>query len=140
MMCSLVTGVQTCALPIAALIAGIEAAGLTPFQFQQWEGKRLTRPFGWTYDFQTGRFAPGEPIPFWPDAIRSRAARFAGIDPDTPEPALLIHYGIGAGIGWPNDRPGLEPVAGDQPGARAQQRFAPRLENKYLLETADPHP
>src|SRR3546814_6491979 len=82
MMCSLVTGVQTCALPIAALIAGIEAAGLTPFQFQQWEGKRLTRSFGWTYDFQTGRFAPGEPIPFWLDAIRSRAARFAGIDPD----------------------------------------------------------
>lgn len=48
----------------AALIARIEAAGLTPFQFQQWEGKRLTRSFGWTYDFQTGRFAPGEPMPF----------------------------------------------------------------------------
>src|SRR3546814_1972160 len=78
-----------------ALIAGIEAAGLTPFQFQQWEGKRLTRSFGWTYDFQTGRFAPGEPIPFWLDAIRSRAARFAGIDPDTLEQALVLQYGIG---------------------------------------------
>src|SRR3546814_5717684 len=110
--CALVTGVQTCALPISALIAGIEAAGLTPFQFQQWEGKRLTRSFGWTYDFQTGRFAPGEPIPFWLDAIRSRAARFAGIDPDTLEQALVIQYGIGAGIGWHKDRPVFEHVIG----------------------------
>jgi len=45
----------------AELIAGIREARLTPFRFQQWEGKRLTRSFGWTYDFQTGRFARGEP-------------------------------------------------------------------------------
>ena len=42
----------------AELIVNIAASSLTPFQFQQWEGKRLTRSFGWTYDFQTGRFAP----------------------------------------------------------------------------------
>ena len=58
----------------SALIARIEAAGLTPFQFQQWEGKRLTRSYGWTYDFQTGRFARGEPIPGWLMPLRSRAA------------------------------------------------------------------
>src|SRR3546814_1531182 len=29
-----------------ALIARIEAAELTPFRFQQWEGKRLTRSYG----------------------------------------------------------------------------------------------
>src|SRR3546814_3716386 len=135
MMCSLVTGVQTCALPIAALIAGIEAAGLTPFQFQQWEGKRLTRSFGWTYDFQTGRFAPGEPIPFWLDAIRSRAARFAGIDPDTLEQALVIQYGIGAGIGWHKDRPVFAHVIGVSLGAPATMRFRRRLDNKFERAT-----
>ncbi|RYY43454.1 MAG: alpha-ketoglutarate-dependent dioxygenase AlkB, partial [Sphingomonadales bacterium] len=34
----------------AALIAGIDASGLTPFRFQGWTGKRLTRSFGWSYD------------------------------------------------------------------------------------------
>jgi hypothetical protein len=77
------------------LIAQIEAAGLAPFQFQQWKGKRLTRSFGWTYDFQTGRFAPGEPIPAWLEPLRGRAAAFAGIEPASLEQALVIQYGIG---------------------------------------------
>src|SRR3546814_15358194 len=34
---------QTQQFPRPALIERIEAAQLTPFQFQQWEGKRLTR-------------------------------------------------------------------------------------------------
>ena len=29
-----------------ALIGGIDGAGLTPFLFQQWTGKRLTKSFG----------------------------------------------------------------------------------------------
>jgi hypothetical protein len=78
-----------------ALIARIEASALTPFQFQQWEGKRLTRSFGWTYDFQTGRFAPGEAMPRWLAPVRERAAAFAGLCADTLEQALLIHYGVG---------------------------------------------
>jgi hypothetical protein len=49
----------------AALIAHIEIAGLKAFKFQQWEGKRLTRSFGWSYDFQTGAFARAAPIPDW---------------------------------------------------------------------------
>ena len=32
-----------------ALIARIEAAELTPFRFQQWEGKMLTRSSAWHY-------------------------------------------------------------------------------------------
>src|SRR3546814_7259444 len=116
----------------AELMARIAASSLTPFQYQQWEGKRLTRSFGWTYDFQTGRFAPGEPIPFWLDAIRSRAARFAGIDPDTLEQALVIQYGIGAGIGWHKDRPVFEHVIGVSLGAPATMRSA---EHKSELQS-----
>ena len=35
----------------AALIAAIDGAGLAPFRFQGWVGKRLTASFGWHYDF-----------------------------------------------------------------------------------------
>ena len=42
----------------AALIARIDGEALTPFRFQGWTGKRLTRSFGWRYDFETGRALP----------------------------------------------------------------------------------
>lgn len=119
------------------LIARIEAAELTPFQFQQWEGKRLTRSFGWTYDFQTGRFAPGEAMPHWLEDIRDRAARFAGIDSAALEQALVIHYGIGAGIGWHKDRPVFEHVIGVSLGAQATMRFRRRCESKFERATAE---
>ncbi len=121
----------------AALIERIEAAQLTPFQFQQWEGKRLTRSFGWTYDFQTGRFAPGDPFPDWLDDIRARAARFAGIDTQALEQALLIQYGTGAGIGWHKDRPVFEHVIGISLGAPATMRFRRRNSSGFERASAE---
>jgi len=47
----------------AELIARIDASSLTPFRFQGWLGKRLTRSFGWRCDFDTARFAETEPFP-----------------------------------------------------------------------------
>ena len=119
------------------LIARIETAELTPFQFQQWEGKRLTRSFGWTYDFQTGRFAPGEPIPDWIEPLRARAARFAGIEAPALEQLLLIEYGIGAGIGWHKDRPVFEHVVGISLGAPATMRFRRRGAGKFERASAE---
>jgi alkylated DNA repair dioxygenase AlkB len=119
------------------LIAHIDAAGLTPFQFQQWEGKRLTRSFGWTYDFQTGRFAPGEPMPDWLLPLRARAAAFAAIEPEHLEQALVIQYGTGAGIGWHKDRPVFEHVIGVSLGAPATMRFRRRRDAGFDRSTAD---
>lgn len=121
----------------AELIARIGASGLSPFQFQQWEGKRLTRSFGWTYDFQTGRFAPGEPIPAWIEPLRATAARFAGIAAADIEQILLIHYGAGAGIGWHRDRPVFEHVIGISLGAPATMRFRRRAGGKFERASAE---
>lgn len=120
----------------AVLIAHIEAAGLTPFQFQQWEGKRLTRSFGWTYDFQTGRFAPGEPIPDWIGPLRRKAACFAGLAPEDFEQLLLTQYGTGAGIGWHRDHPVFEHVVGISLGAPATMRFRRRAGQRFERATA----
>lgn len=119
------------------LITRIEAAALRPFQFQQWEGKRLTRSFGWSYDFQTGRFAPGDPMPPWLEPLRARAAAFAGLDASALEQALVIEYGVSAGIGWHKDRPVFEHVIGVSLGSPAMMRFRRRVEDKFKRATAD---
>jgi hypothetical protein len=61
----------------ASLIAKIDAEGLSPVRFQQWTGKRLSGSFGWSYDFETGRFAPTDPLPNWLGPVQARAASIA---------------------------------------------------------------
>lgn len=123
-----------------ALIAGIEDAGLTPFLYHQWTGKRLTKSFGWSYDFQTGVFAPAEPMPHWAVPLQTRAARFAGLEPDELEQLLLIRYDPGAGIGWHRDRPGFEHVIGISLGEPATMRFRRRTETGFSRVNAPLRP
>jgi alkylated DNA repair dioxygenase AlkB len=80
------------------LSEAIDAAGLAPFRFQGWLGKRLTASFGWHYDFDRARFAPTAPIPDFLLPVRTRAAAFAGVKPADLVQALLIRYDPGAGI------------------------------------------
>lgn len=111
----------------ADLITRIDALELEPFRFQGWLGKRLTRSFGWTYDFDRASFAPSEPIPVWLEPLRERAAVFAGLDPDQLVQALVIRYDPGAGIGWHRDRPVFDEVVGISLGNSAPMRFRRRV-------------
>ena len=113
------------------LIARIEGTSLSPFRYQQWTGKRLTRSYGWSYDFETGRFAPTDPIPDWLQSIRARAARYAGLDAEEIVQALLIGYGEGDGIGWHRDRPVFGHVVGISLGEPAQMRFRRRKGGRF---------
>jgi alkylated DNA repair dioxygenase AlkB len=108
------------------LIQRIDSLDLAPFQFQQWQGKRLTHSFGWNYDFQTGEIAPAEPIPDWLATVHASAAAFAGLEPADLVQVLLIRYDPGAGIGWHRDRPIYEHVVGVSLGAPADMRFRRR--------------
>lgn len=119
-----------------ALIEQIDDAELSPFRFQQWTGKRLTHSFGWSYDFETGRFAPAEPIPEWLIPLKARAARFAGLNPEDLIQALLIRYDPGAGIGWHKDRPVFEHVIGISLGGEAAMRFRRRTEKGFERASA----
>jgi alkylated DNA repair dioxygenase AlkB len=108
------------------LLRGIAALDFAPFQFQGWEGKRQTVSFGWSYDFSHGRLAPAQPIPQFLVPLRDRAAALAGIAPRAFEHALVIEYGIGAGIGWHRDRPVFDRVAGISLAAPCTLRFRRR--------------
>jgi DNA oxidative demethylase len=114
-----------------ALIAHIDELGLSPFQFQGWTGKRLTRSFGWRYDFDDASFTQAEPIPPWLLPIRERAAALAGLMPHEFAHALVIRYDAGAGIGWHRDRPQFDKVVGISLGAPTMMRFRQRTESGF---------
>lgn len=114
-----------------ALIAAIDASDLTPFRFQGWLGKRLTRSFGWHYDFDNGRFAAAEQVPGWLDPLRRRAETFAGLDAGELVQALVIRYDVGAGIGWHRDRPHFAHVVGVSLGHPAVLRFRRRRDDRF---------
>ncbi|MFD1787861.1 alpha-ketoglutarate-dependent dioxygenase AlkB [Sphingomonas floccifaciens] len=120
----------------ADLIARIDAEALSPFRFQGWLGKRVTRSFGWHYDFDGGALAEGEPLPKWLLPLRRRAASFADLGEDTLEQALLIRYDPGAGIGWHRDRPVFGHVVGISLGAEATMRFRRRRPDGFLRTSA----
>lgn len=110
----------------ASLIGRIVALDLTPFRFGPFTGHRLTKSFGWAYDFDRGGVTPADPIPGWLDPLRRRAASFAGLAPDDLAQALLIRYDPGVGIGWHRDRPQFGEVVGVSLGAPATLAFRQR--------------
>ena len=112
-----------------ALAASIDAAGLAPFKFGAFEGKRMTAGFGWRYEYDTARFEAAAPIPDWLLPLRERAARFARHEPAELVQALVTRYDPGAGIGWHRDRPGFEHVIGLSLGAPATMRFRRRRDD-----------
>lgn len=110
----------------ADLIRRINGSALEPFRFQQWLGKRLTRSFGWRYDFTDASLSEAEPLPDWLLPARARAAEAAGLAADTLVQALVTRYDPGAGIGWHRDRPVFEHVVGISLGAPAVLRLRRR--------------
>lgn len=121
----------------AELCEHIDDTSLSPFRFQQWTGKRLTCSYGWSYDFETGRFAPAEPMPDWLLPLKARAADFAGLEPDKLVQALLIRYDPGAGIGWHRDRPVFEHIVGISLGHPATLRLRRRSDKGFERAKAD---
>lgn len=110
----------------AAITSHIDSAGLEPFMFQGWLGKRLTASFGSAYDYTRGAVMPAPPIPNWLLPLRTRLAQWAGLAPEQLTQALVIRYDRGAGIGWHRDRPQYGTVIGVSLGATDTMRLRRR--------------
>lgn len=114
-----------------ALIGHLKAIELSPFRFHGWTGKRKTRSFGWSYDFDDLSFAPAEPLPDWLQPLRDQAAALMTVEVDEIVHALIARYDPGAGIGWHRDRPVFDTVVGVSLGAPAVVRFRQRTDSGF---------
>jgi alkylated DNA repair dioxygenase AlkB len=113
------------------LISNIERIELSSFRFQGWTGRRMTRTFGWRYDFDDRSFQPVDPMPPWLDSLRGKAADFAGLDAGQFVHALVTRYDPGAPIGWHRDRPHFGTVVGVSLGSEAVLRFRKREDTRF---------
>lgn len=95
-----------------ALLEQMPALPFREFQFQGFVGKRRTVSFGWHYDFNGGGLQKASEMPQFLQAVRERAAGFAGLDIAALEHALVIEYPPDAAIGWHRDRPQFGDVIG----------------------------
>lgn len=96
-----------------ALLTRIRELPFKNFEFHGFKGKRRTVSFGWQYEFSgRGALRKADDIPDFLLPLQSRAASFAGIEPEAFQHVLVIEYGPGAGIGWHRDRPVFGDVIG----------------------------
>jgi alkylated DNA repair dioxygenase AlkB len=124
----------------AALAGRIEGLPFKPFEFHGFLGKRETVSFGWSYRFDGSGLAEAAPIPGWLLPVRDRAAVFAGLAPGALEHALLIRYGVGAGLGWHRDRPVFGEVIGISLLSPGPLRFRRRAGAKWQRFTLPAEP
>jgi alkylated DNA repair protein (DNA oxidative demethylase) len=122
------------------LLARCATLPFQPFAFQGWFGKRETVSFGWRYDFNQSRMSAAPPIPDFLLPLRARAATFAGLAPAALEQALIIRYGVGAGIGWHRDRPVFDRVAGISLLSPCVLRFRRREGRRFRRFALDAQP
>jgi alkylated DNA repair dioxygenase AlkB len=87
-----------------ALVAAIAELPFKPFEFHGYLGNRRVVSFGWRYDYGVRAVQPAAPIPPFLLPLRQRAARFAGLAPESLEHVLVTEYAPGAGIGWHRDK------------------------------------
>lgn len=105
------------------LIREIQKLHLTPFKYYQFTGKRRTVSFGWQYEFGNSEITTAPETPPFLLPIRSRAATFFKIDPNSLVQTSIIEYSTASPIGWHRDIPQFGMVVGISLGAACRMRF-----------------
>lgn len=80
--------------------------------FHGYEAKRMTKSFGYDYNFENGNLKRGEEIPETFRFLLDKTARHLSIAPDNFKELLLTAYPVGAVINWHRDAPPFGVIAG----------------------------
>lgn len=107
------------------LLETIRTLPLREAQYRQYTARRRTLNFGFQYDFTHHRAQPAPPIPDVLLPLRTKAARWAGVEPSEFVQALIAEYRSGAPLGWHRDVPDFEIIVGVSLGSAARMRFRP---------------
>jgi alkylated DNA repair dioxygenase AlkB len=96
----------------AALAKALAGLDLRAFEMRGYVARRRVAAFGRRYEGAGQGLEDGPAIPDFLQALRRKAAAFAGLAPDELVHALINEYPPGAPIGWHRDRPAFGRVVG----------------------------
>ena len=105
----------------AALVDELARIEFSTFEMRGVVARRRVAFFGHSYD--AGRVSP--PLPAFLFPLRSRIARWAGVDADAFAMSLINEYPPGAPIGWHRDAPQYGIVAGVSLLSSCRMRLRP---------------
>lgn len=95
-----------------SLLATIAGIALHPMMFQGFEAKRKVESFGYDYNFDSRKIAPGKPIPNAFGWLLSKVAAHASVLPSDFAEVLVTEYPVGSVINWHRDAPPFDLIAG----------------------------
>jgi alkylated DNA repair dioxygenase AlkB len=107
------------------LLAAIRLLPLTEAKYRQYTARRRTVSYGAGYDFTHQQTTPAPPLPGFLDALRARAAAWAGVAPTDFVHALIAEYQPGTPLGWHRDVPDYEVIVGVSLAGATRMRFRP---------------
>jgi alkylated DNA repair dioxygenase AlkB len=93
-----------------ALLEVIRALPFEHSKYRQYTARRRTVNYGAGYDFQYNVRTPAAEIPEFLAALRTRAARWIGVDAGAFVQALISEYQPGVPLGWHRDVPDYESI------------------------------
>jgi alkylated DNA repair dioxygenase AlkB len=105
------------------LLAAIRELPLEHAQYKAYSARRRVASFGGRYDFSNNELLTAAPMPQWLLPLRERAARWAALEADHIDHALVAEYAAGTPLGWHRDVPDFEAVVGVSLAGWCRMRF-----------------
>jgi alkylated DNA repair dioxygenase AlkB len=106
--------------PLLEIFAGLE---FDPIVMRGQTARRTARHYGYSYEYESGRAEPGEPLPEWLITLRAQAAAVAELPAAELAEALVQRYPAGSTMGWHRDAPMFGTVVGVSLGGASRMRF-----------------
>jgi alkylated DNA repair dioxygenase AlkB len=107
------------------LIALVEALPLECAHYKGYTARRRVLAYGGSFDYDTNRLLPAQPLVEALLPLRARVAAWMGVPPEALVHALVAEYRPGTPLGWHRDVPDFEEIAGVSLGREAVLRFRP---------------
>lgn len=109
-------------------VALLEVVRELPFAhatYKAYTARRRVVGYGGRFDYDRNQLMPAPPLIDALHPLRSRVARWSGLDEGSLEHTLVSEYAPGTPLGWHRDVPDFEDVIGVSLGSPAVLRFRP---------------
>jgi alkylated DNA repair dioxygenase AlkB len=94
-------------------------------QYKSHTARRRVVSYGGSFDYDSNRLLPSEPLPEVLEPLRHRVAGWLRIAPDRLVHALVAEYRPGTPLGWHRDVPDFDLIAGVSLGGPGVLRLRP---------------